>query len=220
MQTNITPIFLTQADDCVVDYFEHNKKLIEISNKYKVFITCSGELCQNQLRKTYPNAVIINCEENNDLNKINNFLCFMKNYNIKYDVCIRVCCDTIIVNIKQLLLKINKIINDNNYEKLAIGTVVKGSYNNIRWIRGGCVVVTKPVIDFMIDKEIDKNLCQRIKSFDRVWIKKIKLSNATIIQESFFNIGNSINDKFPVFHIKKYKSEERIKKYIDINKQL
>lgn len=193
IKSKLKPIFFMQLDKCVKLYAMLNLPLQEISNNFPVYFVCSGNKEDNYvklLKKFYPNANFIECEENSNILKNQMFFNAIRTRE-DYDIVIRTCMDSVIVNI-ELLLEIleNKMTED----LVFIGNPVFDG-ENLRYIRGGCNSYSKSFVKQAILPTKAKN-----KHFDINITDAAKASGCNIIQHELFSMGPPINKEYPACH--------------------
>ena len=202
---DLKPIFWSQIDDCIVDCPLNNFPLQKISRAYPVYFVYSGVKCHDILKKVYTNAFFIPCLTNNDNEKAKNLFALLKKKQ-DYDVLVRTCCDSVIVNVQWLL----NILRDNLSDKHAI-------IGNVRpdWVRGGCNVISRSVVN-CINMPDDSSL-----SYDATFTLAVKKTGASIISHDLFGIGPENLLKYPVCHPHRYPNEEiniKIDRFLEIIK--
>jgi hypothetical protein len=206
IKSKIKPIFFMQLDKCVKLYPMLNFPLQEISNSFPVYFVCSGTKDDDyvdKLRCFYPKAHFIECPENSNLLKNKIFFDTIKNKE-DYDVVVRTCMDSLIVDVELLL----KILEKQILGKFSlIGNAVFNN-NSIHYIRGGCHAYTKSFVKHMNSQHIwNQNFNN--KEFDIEFTELARKYGVELIPYELFFLGPPIKKECPVCHPEKgirYKS--------------
>lgn len=215
---NIKPIFFQQIDDSVINYVLNNKFLQNISNQHLVLFVYSGGKYKNNIKDLYKNVIILDSPENKHQLKAMIAFNWLKTYN-NYDIVIRTCCDSIILNHNKLLDITQDILK--TYDTFVIGQWKKGIYNT-NWIRGGCQIISKSVIDSFT--QINKSLIHPyFREANDVWftLSIQNNKNITIIDKTLFKCEQTCSYQYPVWHpIQTNSKKNKYNKFININKSI
>jgi hypothetical protein len=207
---NIRPIFWSQTDDSVIEFTLNNSPLQLISKIYPVYLVYSGGTRSSELIKKYSNLKIIHSDKNNDNYKAKLLFDHLKTSNLQYDVSIRTCVDTLILNCN-ILFKICETHLDKTSEFL-IGNADPDfiKTKDLKWIRGACNITSKSLID-----KLDIN-GESSASYDSVYFNACLAAKASIIIHDTFCIGRNYNQNFAAWHPPKCSMQRRL----DIHKEI
>lgn len=198
--SEIRPIFWSQLDSCVKQYPLSNKPLQQISKVYPVYFVCSGTEgfgYIDELREVYPRATFLVCSNNNDVQKARQMFDILK-YNREYDILVRTCCDSVIMDVELLLEILQKSIDGKH---AIIGNAIYRR-DKIFYIRGGCNAVSRSVVEqtLLPDIKIEGRPKDRFMSHDIVLSKAIKQARASFIEYDLFCLGLPVVPGVPVCH--------------------
>ncbi len=182
-------VFFQQIDDCVIDYVLNNQPLIDLSFHYPVIFSASGSR-YTELFSKYHNITILECKENSYYEKWWKFVEYSKT--LDYDVAIRTCVDSFIVD-PLVLLKMVKF-NSTKYD--FFGNRDIKTKKEILWIRGGCSIYKK----YIIDKFKENVSTIPIAGYDQWIYNNIHDEKISIGAINLFEYGDKYLGKLPVWH--------------------
>jgi len=209
-------IFFQQIDDCVIHYVLNNKKLQEISERYPILFVYSGGKHKNEIQKLYDKVHILDCPTNNHQDKaIIGFKWLRDNPN--YDALIRTCVDSVIINVDSLVNITCNLLN--KYSAFVSGIEKLNKPVNLKWVRGGCQIISKRLIDDF--KPADpKFIPDHFRNSNDVWFYKSIQKNPKLvfIPNQLFECETSCSYKYPVWHPNQTSNEsEKYKEFYRIN---
>ncbi len=194
-------VYLQPFDDCIKQFTYSNIPLQQISESHVVlFVDTNGDGVG--LYQHYREPKIVHSKRNMASEKLYEAVKYLKGIN--FDVVIRTCPDALIMNNNHLLGIVGQELDLEQVEIL-------GKYKKRKWIRGGCQVMTKKLVD-----AIDLNKVQECfnrghnNSNDKTLMYAIEgIDGLRINDQSLFEQGKLYKKTKPVWHPPKESMEER-----------
>jgi hypothetical protein len=196
-------IFWSQIDDSVIDFPIYNIPMQKISNNYPVYFAYSGDRCGTELKKYYPNATFVRCNENSDNKKAEIVFKILKH--VDYSALIRTCCDSVITDVEWLVRVVDEKIGNKH---ALMGNVAKDNGDNGEFlhVRGGCNAANKSIID-----NIKMGFMN--EPFDKAFSLSAIRAGADIIDYKLFGVFETSVGKFPVCHPDRSPMQVRLEEF-------
>ena len=198
----VRPIFWVGIDDSISDFVKYNKPLQAISERYQLYMVCSGGI-SNKVRKWYHNPIVLECQNSRPMKGRVLFESIKKHGG--YDVLIRTCPDALIFNCNMLFDIVRRYMQPHS----VMGNLSRNKGRT--WIRGACSVTSRSVVD-----AIEMKWNKGEKSFDQPFFRAAMEVGATAIDKKLFEIGDEYTGTVPVWHPRQLKRLHlRFKRFYD-----
>lgn len=205
---SIRPVFWSQLDTCVKRFPLANRFLQAISREYPVYFVCSGTAGMeyvDALRPLYPRATFLQCKNNCDNEKAQ-LLYDLLRHSDDWDVLVRTCCDSLIIDVKKLvaILSEKMLWKKDGHSEIAVRHAVIGNpvymEGKLYYIRGGGNATARSVIE-----RIKMPTGPGAEIFDVAFFNAATETGAEFITENLFCIGPPVTPGFPICHPNKGK---------------